>query len=633
MEAVLRRHRLEIVLFGMVLFTASYFSHPVDLDNVSSRFFMLSSIVDFRTLSLDAYKDRTGDVSFFGGRHYSNKSIGTAVLGVPVYWALRQIPPFRDQPPLTMPQRYVVRVVTTTLPFAILAITMFRLAKRFGATPRTALWMVLAYSFGTIALIHASMFSGHQTAASFSFFAFAILAYLRNRTTSHHEIGLAFGAGLFAGLAALADYTAMFTAMVLTIYGFSARIQPRSKLAFLSGGAFCIALLAAYNWKCFGSASSISYAYQVSEEHRKGFEQGLFGFRLPTAPALFGLLGSPSRGLLFIMPVFIFSLYGIFYWWNDQRGRAELHVILAIVLGYLTFVSGFHFWHGSTTYGPRFLVPMLPFLAFPMIFAKVNTRWFLLTFAASILLVAPAMIGLAETRESIMNPIVEVAIPCISRGCLSDNLGSWLGLEFPWSILPVVTLSVALGWYATHHLATATQQSRMLWIEKVGIGTGLAVIAVLLLTVRSLPPELVAHECAEIHLNLGNALSARGDTERAVVHYQEALRINPDFAEVHYNLGITLWHADKVQEARQHWEQALRIKPDYAKAHYILGLALWQAGKVQEAGRHWEQALRINPDYAEVHNKLGNALLQTGKLKEAVAVSYTHLTLPTTPYV
>ncbi|MGA2139969.1 MAG: tetratricopeptide repeat protein [Verrucomicrobiia bacterium] len=614
----MKRYRLEILLFGMALVAASYFSHPVELDNVSSRFFMVSSIVDFGTLSIDAYKDRTQDTSSFDERYYSNKSIGTAVVGVPVYWALRHIPPFRDQPPLTLPQRYVVRVVTTSLPFALLAVTMFWLANRLGAAPRTALWVVLAYSLGTIALFHASIFSGHQLAASFSFFAFAILVYLRDRVTSHRGMGLAFGAGLLAGLAALADYTAMFTAAVLTIYAFSARIRPRLKLAFLFAGACCAALLAGYNWKCFGSAFSVSYSYLTLGENRTGVEHGLLGFSLPNPQALVGLLGSPSRGLLFIMPVFLFSLYGLFDWWHHPRGRAELYVILAIVVGYLTLISSFYFWHGSTTYGPRFLVPMLPFLAVPMIFSRVNTRWFLLAFAASILLVAPAMIGLAETHQWIRNPVVEVVIPCLSQGCLSDNWGSWLGLEFPWSILAVAALLAALARYAIHHLTVATPQSAMPWIEKVGVGTWLAVITVMLLTVRTSPPELVAGECARMHRNMAEALGARGYIGRAAAHYQEALRVKPGYVEAHENLAAALVQLGNVPEAMEHWEQVLRIKPDRADAHNNLGVALMGQGRLQEAIQHYEQALQINPDLVEAHDNLAAALVQLGNVPEAM---------------
>jgi tetratricopeptide (TPR) repeat protein len=53
-----------------------------------------------------------------------------------------------------------------------------------------------------------------------------------------------------------------------------------------------------------------------------------------------------------------------------------------------------------------------------------------------------------------------------------------------------------------------------------------------------------------------------------------------------------------------HWEQALRINPEYADAHYNLGMALENTGNVREAMLHYEQALRIKPDHVDAQNGL-----------------------------
>ena len=124
---------------------------------------------------------------------------------------------------------------------------------------------------------------------------------------------------------------------------------------------------------------------------------------------------------------------------------------------------------------------------------------------------------------------------------------------------------------------------------------------------------------ARAHNNLGNALKQAGKIEEAIAHYEQALRIKPDYAEAPYNLGIALGQVGKNEEAIAHYEQALRIKPDYAGAHNNLGNALKQAGKIEEAIAHYEQALRIKPDFAEVHYNLGMALGQVGKNEEAIA--------------
>jgi tetratricopeptide (TPR) repeat protein len=100
------------------------------------------------------------------------------------------------------------------------------------------------------------------------------------------------------------------------------------------------------------------------------------------------------------------------------------------------------------------------------------------------------------------------------------------------------------------------------------------------------------------------ALGQVGKIEEAIAHYEQALRIKPDFAETHYNLGLALSRIGKIQDAIGHYEQALRLKPDYAEAHYNLGVALARLGRLPEAVGHWEQALRSRPNYAEAENNL-----------------------------
>jgi protein O-GlcNAc transferase len=71
---------------------------------------------------------------------------------------------------------------------------------------------------------------------------------------------------------------------------------------------------------------------------------------------------------------------------------------------------------------------------------------------------------------------------------------------------------------------------------------------------------------ARPHNNLGLALAEQRRFEEAIVHYNEALRILPNFAEAHNNMGSALAGQGKLQEAIAHYAEALRIDPDYVKA-------------------------------------------------------------------
>ncbi len=86
----------------------------------------------------------------------------------------------------------------------------------------------------------------------------------------------------------------------------------------------------------------------------------------------------------------------------------------------------------------------------------------------------------------------------------------------------------------------------------------------------------------------------------------------------HVNLGVALAQAGKLEEAIGHFEQTLRLKPDYAPASYNLGRALAQQGRIRAAIPYFEQAVRLQPNDAGAHNNLANALAETDRLSEAV---------------
>jgi tetratricopeptide (TPR) repeat protein len=118
--------------------------------------------------------------------------------------------------------------------------------------------------------------------------------------------------------------------------------------------------------------------------------------------------------------------------------------------------------------------------------------------------------------------------------------------------------------------------------------------------------------------NLGFALVPQGRADEAIVQYQKALAIKPDYAEAHNNLGATLFQKGQTNEAIAQYQMALAIKPDFAEAHYNLGNALLQKEKVDEAIVHYQKALANEFDNAEAHNSFGSALLQKGRLDEAI---------------
>ena len=194
---------------------------------------------------------------------------------------------------------------------------------------------------------------------------------------------------------------------------------------FSLGVAFPLMMVFSYNYQCFGSFFSTGYHHLVLEEFAEGTAKGFLGIGPPKPHSLLMLLFSPSRGLFFLMPVYIFSLIGLGRMWRDRRFRPEMLVISAIALWYVILISGYFGWHGGWTYGPRYFVPMLPFLTLGLFFSPLRSRPGALLLILSTLLVLPSIVITPHTPEIFRNPIFELMIPMMKTGYLPD---SWLSL-------------------------------------------------------------------------------------------------------------------------------------------------------------------------------------------------------------
>jgi protein O-mannosyl-transferase len=119
--------------------------------------------------------------------------------------------------------------------------------------------------------------------------------------------------------------------------------------------------------------------------------------------------------------------------------------------------------------------------------------------------------------------------------------------------------------------------------------------------------------------NLGMALANRRQTDEAIVHYQKALAIWPDFVKAHNNLGVAYLNAKRFNEAVAEYEKALQLNPRYASACNNLGAVLQQSGKTEEAIAKFRKAIELDPRLADAYENLGSVLAHTNRLDEAAA--------------
>jgi Flp pilus assembly protein TadD len=123
----------------------------------------------------------------------------------------------------------------------------------------------------------------------------------------------------------------------------------------------------------------------------------------------------------------------------------------------------------------------------------------------------------------------------------------------------------------------------------------------------------------EAHNNLGNALRDKGDHDRAIVKYREAIRLKPDYAEAHNNLGLALGGMGELDGAIAEYREAIRLKPTFAEAHVNLGVTLGRdKGDLDGAVAELREAICLKPNLADAHLGLSVALQAKGERQAAL---------------
>jgi tetratricopeptide (TPR) repeat protein len=140
-------------------------------------------------------------------------------------------------------------------------------------------------------------------------------------------------------------------------------------------------------------------------------------------------------------------------------------------------------------------------------------------------------------------------------------------------------------------------------------------------------PEATANRLAlfrEAHgnQNLANALCARGAVmaqgmryEDAIVHFDEALLVKPDFTDALCNRAAALYELGDLTEALRFFEIALSLDPSHALSWNNRGHALAAMRRFTEALESYEKALALQPDLydaREAQAALLNAARQGG---------------------
>jgi hypothetical protein len=400
--------------------------------------FSLVRALSHGTAEVDPYHWQTKDLSWYHGHYYSTKAPGLAFLTVGPYFVLDRSGALSGLSRATGATKtavalWVLGFIGAVLPTGVLLL----LLRQAGDTLEPGFGTVAAVTAGLCTLVFpfATLYFDHALSATLGFSAFAVLWRAGDR------LRLVALSGLLAGLAVASEYPLVLVAAALGLYAISEGARLRRAVVYAAGVALGFLPLLLYDWWAFGSPLHLSYADAIVRPGVTGHDvlganvQGLFGVSTPhrgvAAELLFGY-----TGLVTLTPVVVAGGIGLLLLWR-KGWRREAVLAVAVVAAFVVYNSGYATPFGGGTPGPRFLIPMLPFLSLGFVAAYRGWPWETLALAVPSGLI---MLGVTAT-----NPVEATNWRWVDRVTDGSFTGAGVAPKLPLAAFALTTV-VLCAW-------------------------------------------------------------------------------------------------------------------------------------------------------------------------------------------
>ncbi len=253
---------------------------------------------------------------------------------------------------------YILGISATgALLAAMTNILCFLTCLQLGYRRRTALAVTVILGLASMQWVYAqSLFADSTLGFCWLLGFYALLRFKAEPLC--RWLGLA-GAAL--GYSVLVKVTAFPSVALLCLYA-----------AFLLRNSACAYCRRQFSWRCFVfllpfalsaivllGYNQLRFGAPLMFGYATGRDASL-GFGTPLLTGLHGLLLSPGKSLLLYNPALLLAIVGFRRF--HRAHRVESLTILAVAVGVLMLHCKWWAWHGDWAWGPRFLVPALPFL-------------------------------------------------------------------------------------------------------------------------------------------------------------------------------------------------------------------------------------------------------------------------------
>ena len=136
---------------------------------------------------------------------------------------------------------------------------------------------------------------------------------------------------------------------------------------------------------------------------------------------------------------------------------------------------------------------------------------------------------------------------------------------------------------------------------------------------KNRPSDATKTQYSDPFLDRGIVYADKGDRDRAIADYNEALRLNPKQAFAFYNRGLEYADKGDLDHAIADYNEAIRLNPEYADALHGRGMAYMAKGDLDHGIADFTETIRFDPKNYDATFSRGMANLYAGAVPQAMA--------------